>query len=284
MTYTEIFAETKIAFENAGIEAAALEARLIAEKAAGKTREEFIRDGQLSADGEFRKTAWDMMRRRLMGEPVAYILGEWEFFSLPFSVTRDTLIPRVDSEVLVDSAIELLKGVSSPHILDLCCGSGCLGIAVGVNVPDSNVIFADYSGTALTVCRDNFRRNGLAGRARVTFANALSKPWEEFMTDHFDMLLCNPPYIPSRDIKTLDSSVREFEPLLALDGGRDGLKFYRTVASLWKSALKDGGQLLFECGTGQAEDVRRILVSEGFSDIRTVDDTAGIPRVVIAQK
>lgn len=283
VTYGAVFTELRSVFFDAGIEAAALEARLISERASQKTREEYIRDSQLPAEGGFRKNAWEMMRRRLSGEPAAYILGEWEFYSLPFYVSSDTLIPRVDSEVLVSCALKLLSGRETPRVLDLCCGSGCLGTAVGVNIPDADLVFADYSGGALKICRDNLERNGLTGRAHVTYANALSSPHGDLMCG-FDMILCNPPYIPTEELISLDKSVRDFEPLLALDGGYDGMRFYRSVASRWREALVPGGYLLFECGFGQAEAVQRILEFEGFAEISAADDTAGIPRVVISRK
>ncbi|NLB29439.1 MAG: peptide chain release factor N(5)-glutamine methyltransferase [Clostridiales bacterium] len=278
-TYNELYFSIRNTLRAADVSSPELEARLIAEKASGKTREEYIRDGYLPAPMEVIAFAEGCAERRLLGEPVAHITGEWEFYSLPFYVDRGTLIPRTDSEALVSRAVELLRGASKPRVLDLCAGSGCLGIAVSKNVCGTSLTLADISPAALEICEKNAERNGVD--ATLAALNALEPPPAGC---EFDMILCNPPYIPSGDFDALDSSVRDFEPRIALDGGKDGLDFYRAVAPNWKKALRDGGYLLFECGIGQSEAVRGILESEGYSNIKITDDTAGIPRVTEAEK
>jgi len=279
LNYSELYRQIRDALTAAAITSPELEARLIVEKASVKTRAEYIRDNAELVPIEVVEAVKDFTKRRLSGEPAAYILGEWEFYSLPFFLNRDTLIPRADSETLVMQAIELLHGTSSPRVLDLCAGTGCLGIAVAKNVPDTALTLTDISDGALEMCRKNAARNGVD--AAVTTLDALESPPEDAQ---YNMILCNPPYINTEDIKTLDKSVRDFEPHLALDGGVDGMRFYHAVAAKWKNAIVAGGHLLFECGINQAEEVRKILAHEGFSDITQVKDTAGIPRVVTGRK
>ena len=278
-TFNSLYIKTRNLLRDAKLTSPELEARLIVEKASDKTRAEYIRDGALQAPLEVIEAAQSYTERRLSGEPVAYITGEWEFYSLPVFVNADTLIPRADSEVLVDCAIKRLRSIASPQVLDLCAGSGCLGIAVSKNVQGVELTLADISPGALEMCEKNARQSGIA--TNIAVFDALEAPPEAL---RYDMILCNPPYITTDEIKALDKSVRDYEPFLALDGGGDGLRFYRAIAAKWKNTLKTGGYVLLECGAGQAEDVRDILEAEGFTEIETVNDTAGITRVVIGQK
>jgi release factor glutamine methyltransferase len=162
-------------------------------------------------------------------------------------------------------------------MLDLCCGSGCLAIAVLSNVP-GRAVMVDVSPEALSVSRENLRRTNLTGHATCIEADALSAP--PMLIGSFDMIVCNPPYIPEVDIMGLDISVRDYEPRLALDGGEDGLNFYRSVCSKWKLVLRPGGWLLFEVGIGQSEQVAQLMAENGFEDIEIKRDTADINRVV----
>ena len=224
----------------------------------------------------------DYTARRLRGEPVAYISGTWEFYGLPMIVTPDVLIPRMDSEVLVDAAKEMLTGHKmDARILDLCCGSGCLTCAIAHEMPATHFLSVDISASALEVCRKNIALNRLNTRAICMQADALSAPPLGLGT--FDMIVCNPPYIATYDLFTLDSSVKDFEPLWALDGGEDGLKFYKAIIKNWKILLGNDGMLLFEVGEGQAEDVKEMLLSAGFASAETRKDTLGTDRVVIGR-
>lgn len=278
-TYNNLYLDARRQLKGAGIPAAQLEAREIVCYAAGKTREEFYRDMPLYASDQVEAQVKELTRRRLEGEPVAYIIGEWEFYGLSLDVNREVLIPRMDTEVLAEQAILGARSVGEGcRVLDLCAGSGCVGLAVAANVPGCKVVLADNSEGALRVCRQNIRRCGLAERVICAYADAKLPPLPALWD--FDVIACNPPYIPTADILTLDGSVKNYEPHEALDGGVDGLDFYRAVSSKWKGALRLGGKLLFEVGAGQSSDVEALLSQNGFEDIQTFQDTQGIRRVV----
>lgn len=278
-TYNNLYLDTRRKLKAAGIPAAQLEAREIVCFAADKGREEFYRDLSLYASDQVEQKVSELTARRLAGEPVAYIIGEWEFYGLTLDVSREVLIPRMDTEVLAERAILAARAAGEGcRVLDLCAGSGCVGLAVAANVPECRVVLADISEGALRVCRQNIRRCGLNDQVICAFADAKLPPLPALWD--FDVIACNPPYIPTADILTLDPSVKNYEPREALDGGGDGLDFYRTVCSKWKGALRLGGSLIFEVGAGQASDVEALLSQNGFEDIQSVQDTQGIWRVV----
>lgn len=279
ITYNNLYLDTRQRLRRAGVEAAQLEAREILCYAADKTREQFFRDSSLYVSSEVEKRVESLVQRRLAGEPVAYIIGEWEFYGLPLDLSRDVLIPRSDTEVLAERAIALARAAGEgARVLDLCAGSGCVGLAVASQVPTCRVVLADVSEAALRLCKQNVRRNGLNARVTCVLADALESPSSSLWD--FDVIACNPPYIPTGDLPGLDVSVRDYEPWLALDGGEDGLKFYRAIAGKWNSALRLGGTLLFEVGMGQAPDVELILGMNGYENVQTFQDTRGIWRVV----
>ena len=278
-TYNNLYLDARKRLKAAGVEAAQLEARELVCFAAGKNREQFLRDMSLYASDEVEAKVAELMNRRLEGEPVAYLIGEWEFYGLPLDISRDVLIPRADTEVLAEQAILAARAAGEgARVLDLCAGSGCVGLAVAANAPQCRTVLADVSEEALKICRQNIRRNDL--NARVTCVQADARQDPSSVLWDFDVIASNPPYIPTRDIDGLDSSVRDYEPHLALDGGDDGLDFYRDIAEKWRTALRLGGVLLFEVGIGQAADVEQILARCGYEDIETFQDTGGIWRVV----
>ena len=278
ITYNDLYLDIRRQLRASGIEASTLEARELVCFGTGKTKEELSRDGRLYASPELEKAVRNLVERHLAGEPVAYLIGEWEFYGLPLDISRDVLIPRPDTEVLAREAIEYLQTQGECRVLDLCAGSGCIGLAVASQTPGARVVLGEYSDAALKICRQNIRRNGLSGRVVPIQVNALEKP--ERTLGEFQCIISNPPYIPRADIAGLDASVREYEPHLALDGGEDGLDFYRAIAEKWKDALVPGGRLYFEVGIGQADEVLRIMRRQGFGDIQIVKDLNEIPRVV----
>ena len=278
-TYNNLFLDTRTRLRKAGVDNAQLEAREIVCYAADKSREQLYRDMSLYVSVELERRVDELVQRRLAGEPVAYIIGEWEFYGLPMDVSHDVLIPRMDTEVLAERGIlKARESGEGARVLDLCAGSGCVGLAVAANAPQCRVVLGELSEGALRVCKQNVRRNELNARVTCLSVNAMEPPSSTLWD--FDVIVCNPPYIPTRDIESLDISVRDYEPHMALDGGEDGLDFYRFIAAKWKSALRLGGTLIFEVGIGQAPQVEEILAKNGFEDIKTTADTQGIWRVV----
>ena len=279
ITYNDLYLDTRNRLRAAGVDSAQLEARELVCFALDKTKEQLLRDRGLYVTSAQEGQVEELIRRRLAGEPVAYLIGEWEFYGIPLDISRDVLVPRSDTEVLASLAIDLLqKAGEGARLLDLCAGSGCVGLAAAVHAPQSRVVLADWSEEALRICRQNVRRNGL--NARVTCVRADAREAAPSALWDFDVIACNPPYIPSGEIDALDPDVKDYEPRMALDGGPDGLDFYRAIAGKWQSALRLGGTLLFEVGMGQAPAVEDILAQNGFTGINTYPDTRGIWRVV----
>lgn len=277
-TYNNLYMDIRQQLRTAGVQASTLEARELVCFASGKTRQQLQRDGQLYVPPAVEEQARALVRRHLAGEPVAYLIGEWEFYGLPLDIDRQVLIPRADTETLVDCALPFLRGQAGSRVLDLCAGSGCIGLAIAKNAPGCHAVLGELDEGALRVCRQNIRRNDLTGRVVSLQLDAREKPPTHL--GEFDCIVSNPPYIPDGDIAGLDVSVRDYEPHLALKGGADGLDFYRDITRLWTAALRVGGRLLFEVGIGQADEVLRIMRSVGFGDLEITPDLNGIPRVV----
>lgn len=276
LTCRGLYLELCRAFEAAGFPGAALEARELLCAGTCRTREALLRDEPLTR--EEAETVRALAERHLAGEPVAYLIGEWAFYGLPLTVTPAVLIPRVDTEVLAGEAIAFLEAQGPCRALDLCAGSGCVGLALADQVPACRVVLGELSTEALAVCGENVRRCGLENRAEVRRLDALRPPPEDL--GRFSCIVCNPPYIPDGDIPDLDGSVRDFEPHMALRGGADGLDFYRAIVRDWRRVLLPGGRLYFEVGIGQAEAVRALLDAGGFTGTAVMPDGQGIDRVV----
>lgn len=277
-TYNDLYLDARKALKGMGVEAAQLEARELFCAASGKDRTQLIHDLPLYASEGAESRFRELLTRRLKGEPVAYLIGEWEFYGLTLDVCPDVLIPRPDTETLVERGILFLRDREEARVLDLCAGSGCVGLAIADNCPEARVILGEWQPDALRVCRQNIRRCGLTEQAQAAQVDALEPP-PRILRD-FDLILCNPPYIPTLEIARLDPSVRDYEPHIALDGGEDGLKFYRAVAKKWKRALKPGGKLAFEVGYDQAQAVEEILRENGYQDIQSTLDPGMHWRVV----
>lgn len=218
----------------------------------------------------------ERVQRRGRREPVQYILGETEFWSLSFNVGPDVLVPRGDTEVLVEEALKRIEG--SVRVLDVGTGSGAIAIALAHEKPEIQVTALDCSEPALAVARGNAQRNGVADRVTCQAGDLASLP-----VGPFEVIVSNPPYIPSVDWQKLMPEVRDYEPRLALDGGDDGLKAYRQLAVQSGQILAPGGWLLVEVGIGQAADVSALFKAAGLLEIGQRDDYAGIPRVVMGR-
>ncbi|MBE6799300.1 MAG: peptide chain release factor N(5)-glutamine methyltransferase [Ruminococcaceae bacterium] len=220
--------------------------------------------------------AMQFLERRLRHEPLQYILGEWEFYGLPFSVGPGVLIPRPDTEVVVETAIKLLNGQSNMRVLDICSGSGCIGIALGVHC-NAEVTLLEKSPDALRFLRDNLKCNHID--ATVLECDVLE---DGLSVAGQDLIISNPPYIKTSVLPSLEREVK-CEPKMALDGGEDGLVFYRRITELARSSLKSGGYLVFEIGFDQRDEVMAIFRRNGFEDITCVKDYGGNDRVVFGK-
>jgi len=278
ITYNNLYLDLRQRFRAAGDIDPSRAARELICSAAGKTYEEFLRDSRLYAPPEVEREANALAERYLSGEPVAYLIGEWAFYGIPLDVSEAVLIPRPDTEVLAKRAIEMAQAYDAPRVLDLCAGSGCIGLALAAHVPAARVLLGELDDEAIKICRSNIRRNSMSARVSVVRVNALEKPPRQL--GEYDVIVSNPPYIPTADIETLDASVRDHEPRLALDGGEDGLDFYRAICANWRDALRPNGKLLFEVGVGQSDAVLRLMRGSGFGDVQIVRDYNDIPRVV----
>lgn len=217
------------------------------------------------------------LARLKCGEPVQYVTGVCEFMSLDFRVSRDTLIPRADTEILVEAVIGMCRGIPAPNILDIGCGSGCIAVSLARYIRGSRIVGADISDGALDIAAQNAALNRVQDQIDFVKCDIMRDFPECPSNGGFDVIVSNPPYIPPRDIERLASKVRDFEPRRALDGGEDGLDFYRRIVSA--ARLKRGGILAFEVGIGQAEDVRALMQSR-FENITIIKDLSGTDRVV----
>ena len=248
----------------------------------GKTQEYILSHKELYASEEICRGVEAGLERLLQEEPLPYVLGEWEFYGIPLYVTRDVLIPRDDTCAVAEMASQkalILK--QDPRVLDLCCGSGCIGIAIASRVKDARVTLGDLSPEALTIARKNVQRHHLGGKASCVRMDAL-KPAPAFL-GKFDMIVSNPPYVTGEEMDLLPASVRDFEPHMALYGGDDGLDFYRSIAENSRSVLKPGGYLLFEFGMGQGDAVCEILQSNGYTILERKKDYNDRERAVMAR-
>ena len=262
----------------AGCEDAAFDARWLLEDLGGLPRGHAADDTLLTAEQEtVLETA---LSQRVDGRPLQYILGEWDFLTLTLKVGEGVLIPRPDTELLCEVAAEQLRGKSSPRVLDLCAGSGCVGLGVASLYPTAQVTEVELSDAALPYLRENAARY-----PRYTIGIRQGDVLSDYaMFDGtYDAILSNPPYIPTADLPSLQKEVQR-EPQMALDGDADGLKFYRTIAEHWCEKLSVDGFVAVEVGIGQAEDVAALFAAQGLENTAIYPDLAGIPRVVLARK
>lgn len=218
--------------------------------------------------------------RRLAGEPIQYILGEAEFYGLPFSVTRDVLIPRPETEHVVEKALQLAEAFARPRIVDVGTGSGAIAVALAAHLLSASITATDVSAAALDVARRNAERNGMGKRIRFLAGDLLSPVAGE----SFDIVVSNPPYVSDADRDSLAVEVREFEPNCALFAGGDGMAIYRRLIPAGFAALIPGGFLALEIGHGQQAAVTELLEAAGYRTIEFTDDLQGIPRVASAQR
>jgi len=282
-TYSQLYLDTRRTLMQANdAQEAGFIARQLLCHITGRSWEQLLADGAMYAPEEVCAQLEFMALRVLKGEPLAYILGEWEFYGLKLNIDRNVLIPRDDTCAVTELAITAAAKIGGkPRILDLCTGSGCIGLAIADRVKNARVTMADISREALAVAKKNITRNELGARVSCVVANALEAP-KAFLGD-FDLIVSNPPYITAQEMEELDDSVSKYEPHLALFGGDDGLKFYRAIAQNYKTALRPGGYLCFEFGMGQGDAVCEILKLNGYTILERSRDYNDRERAVIAQ-
>ena len=281
--YGDLYLECRRALmQSEDAQTAGLMARNLVAYYSGKTQEEVLRDRDLYAGEKTCEGVELATARLLQGEPLPYVLGEWEFYGLPLQVNKNVLIPRDDTCAVVGLAInQAIFLPSDPRVLDLCTGSGCIGLAIASRIKDARVTLADISKDALAVAKKNIIVNKMSSRVSCVQADALSLA--PAFLGKFDMIVSNPPYITGPEMAELPDSVKNFEPYLALYGGRDGLDFYRSIASNYRTALKPGGYLALEFGMGQGDDVCRILEENGYTILERTKDFNDRERAVLAQ-
>lgn len=267
-------------FRRAGIETAELDARLLAEAAFAMDRLELVNRERDELLPEQLKSFEAYARRRLEGEPVFRILGEKEFWGLSFKLNAATLVPRPETELLVEKALEIVGRLDHARILDLGTGTGCIPISILTEYSDITAVAVDLAPEALEMARFNANRHGV-GKRFTTLQGSWFDPLEP--GERFDLITSNPPYIETAEIETLMVEVREHDPRLALDGGADGLAAYRAIASEASLFLKPTGVLLLEIGAGQGQPVSDILVGAGFQQVEISQDLGGHDRVILAR-
>ena len=282
-TISDLYLEARRAFlKKEEPQYASLLARNLLCYVTGKTQEQVLADRALYVDDSVCNAMSELVERVLTGEPLAYVLGEWDFYGMKLHVDHNVLIPRDDTCAVTELTIRYALSLEShPRILDLCTGSGCIGLAVANKVADAKVTLADVSRDALVVAKKNITLQKLSARVTAVQVDALGDP-PQFL-GAFDMVVSNPPYITTQEMQELPESVKDFEPHLALHGGDDGLEFYRTITNKYRTVLKPGGLLCFEFGMGQGDDVCAILETFGYTVLERTSDFNDRERAVIAR-
>ncbi len=264
----------------AGFETAALDARLLLLSALNVPATELITNPEIALTTEEAMRLAGYARRRLAHEPVARIVGEREFWGLPFALSPATLVPRPDTETVVETVLDLLPDRQAPLLMaDFGTGSGCILVALLHELPQARGLGVDLSLGALRTARRNAWANGVGERSLFALSH-----WADAVTGRFDLIVSNPPYIASPVIETLDREVREHDPLLALDGGPDGLEPYRILLGEAKRLLVPGGLLAVEIGYDQADDLTGLAAANGLEMVRIAHDLSGNPRCVAMKR
>lgn len=277
-TYRELLARGEKNLTVAGVEDAKLNvAELLAKAMNADCRSV---DFSVSLDDKAEQTVCEcfdeMIKRRIDGEPLQYLIGEWEFYGLTLKVGEGALIPRQDTELLVDIILDKYRNSDSLTAVDLCSGTGCIGIALEKNIRCDRVFCVEKSEKAAAYLKENLQLNG--SKAELIIGDVFDESTLDKIPTS-DIIVCNPPYLTKTDMENLQKEVT-FEPAEALFGGEDGLDFYRGITRIWKSKLKNGGMLIYEIGMGQEDEVMRILIQHGFENVRCRKDFCGIDRCV----
>ncbi len=294
MNYRQLYNEGRRRLETAGITDAALDARILLEEICHTNLQTLLTDPERAVTVEEEAAYRGLLSRRENREPTAMILGKWDFCGLTFVLNEETLIPEQDTERLVEAVLERQQEIPENagardtssngqtrqlRILDLCTGSGCILLSLLHFIPGASGLGTDISARALEAAEANAAALGLEERAHF----ARGDMWEPAGDERFDLIVSNPPYIPTGVIPTLEPEVRCGEPYAALDGGEDGLDFYRIIVRRAAKHLRPGGFLFLESGFDEAKAIQKLLIEQGFEDIRIDQDYGGLDRVVSAR-
>lgn len=276
----ELYSDVKRRLEESGADSPEFEAKCIIEQAYGRRFPEFIMDGGLEVPEKLHDNILGMAKQRCGGFPLQYILGEWEFMGYTFKVGKGVLIPRADTETLVEQAAEICRKYKIKRIADLCSGSGCIAVSLKKMFPDSEISAVELSADACGYLRENAELNKT--NINIIQADVLDEKTARLF-ENLDMIVSNPPYLTAEDMKNLQKEV-SFEPEAALYGGGDGLDFYRIISRIWNGSIRTGGFAVFEFGMNQENEVGRILKANGYEDIGYCRDSAGIIRTAAFRK
>ena len=273
MEYVVVYKEGAARLRDSGVREAELDARLLLEYVCHTDRNTLLAHPEREVSEEERAKFLTLIERREKREPLQYITKEQEFMGLTFETSVNTLIPRQDTECLVEEAMKNLH--DGMAILDVCCGTGCILLSLLHYSNDCTGVGVDIDANAVSLAKKNAKNLGID--ATFTVSDLF-----ESVEGTFDLITSNPPYIPTKVIETLDPEVKDYEPMAALDGGEDGLTFYRLIAAKAKQYLKRGGMIFFEIGYDQGEDVCEIMKENGYRHIEVKKDLAGLDRIVSA--
>lgn len=279
-TWEALLKEGQEILEAAGIEEAGLDAWLLLEYESGKNRAYYFAHCKEEADEEIKTPYMEKIRKRAQHIPLQHLTHQGYFMGYEFFVNENVLVPRQDTEVLVEEALSLIKEKEVPQILDMCTGSGCILLSILLEREDALGTGVDLSEKALSVAEKNRETYHLETRAELIKSDMFQSGYFEGKKESFDIVVSNPPYIPTEEIEKLQAEVRFHDPFMALDGKEDGLYFYRIIAKNAGEYLKPGGFLACEIGCDQGEDVKKMFESCGFSDVKVIKDLAGLDRVV----
>lgn len=270
----DLYIKLRGILSEAEIEAPGLEARLLIEGVTGMNRASQIANSNSEISGEIQEKLISMAQKRAEHLPLQYILGKWNFMGFEFKVGEGVLIPRDDTEVLVGLCLDYLKNSNGKTALDLCAGSGAISVAL------DKLANADVTAVELSDKAYNFLLENIKGTNIKPHKGDIFECYRDFEAKSFDLIASNPPYIKTAEIEALQTEVG-YEPKTALDGGADGLDFYRAIARRWTPLLKSGGAMAFELGEGQAEYVGGLMADHGYINIKTAKDLGGTDRAII---
>lgn len=276
MNAKQAYKKVCASLKTAGIESPEFEAQCLIKKVLGLDRTSLIVHGDSKVDDIKSNKLDELVKRRINREPLQYILGKWSFCGFEFEVGEGVLIPRDDTEVVLNLCLDFLKNRQSKKVLDLCAGSGAISVAVE-KLANADVTGIELSDKAFEYFLKNINLNNSSVKP---VKGDILKCYKDFYDNEFDLIVSNPPYIRSGDIPSLQIEVRK-EPAMALDGGADGFDFYRAIIEYWYTKLKNGGALAFELGENQAEPVKTLMKSKGFKNITVMNDLGGVQRAII---